>query len=555
MPVSLTQKTKLSFPMESLHQQVEKRLGQLGLSVWFWDRTGALLAAPTLRREFCTRLCGQEQFSLEAMGQLAQRACVEEAPATVTTPSGCRAVAAPIRQRRKLLGAAVACTPTQQTPNCEELARACSQSSLDMEFMAGLCRQGRCHDAGEAESLCHVLQWMLEDAQARQVAQAELATLSSNLADTYEELSLLYRISGSMKVTQDATEFFAGLCGELLEVMQLQAAAALLSARELSDSPEQMVFAGDMPLTEKQLGQLMRRYLSPRLSNPDASGRVILENQFPKRAAELGLKLSSIRTIIAVPLMAAEHCKGVLLGINKIGAGFDSVDLKLISSLSSQAAVFLENHHLYEDLQNLLMGMLHSLTASIDAKDPYTRGHSQRVALISRRLAEMSGLDAHRVERVYLAGVLHDIGKIGIPEAVLRKPGRLTDAEFEHVKRHPATGATILGGIRQMADIIPAILSHHERPDGKGYPRGLAGREIPLEALIVGLADGFDAMTSSRTYRSAMPLEAVVEEIRRCSGTQFDARVVKLMLSIDLESFLNQLREAATGSTEILAGR
>ena len=159
-------------------------------------------------------------------------------------------------------------------------------------------------------------------------------------------------------------------------------------------------------------------------------------------------------------------------------------------------------------MQNLLMGMLHALSASIDAKDPYTRGHSQRVAMISRRLAEMSGLEPERVERVYLAGLLHDIGKIGVPGHVLRKPGKLTKGEYDQIKRHPEIGANILGGIRQIEDILPVILYHHERPDGKGYPEGLrvagdsAGArdgKVPHEALILGLADSFGALPSSRT--------------------------------------------------------
>ena len=290
--------------------------------------------------------------------------------------------------------------------------------------------------------------------------------------------------------------------------------------------------------------------VSPRLG---AAHRAIIENRFDEQASHLGPAAKKITTLIAVPLMSSDQCKGMVLGINKIDAEFDTIDLKLISSIASQAAVFLENHHLYEDLQDLLMGMLHALTASIDAKDPYTCGHSRRVALVSRKLAELCGLDEDRAERVYLAGLLHDIGKIGVPEAVLCKTGRLTDEEFDEIKRHPEVGAKILGGIPQMDDLMGGILHHHERLDGKGYPKGLSGGDIPVAALIVGLADGFDAMTSSRTYRSAMMLEAVTAEIRRCSGTQFDPHLVELMLSLDLESFLDELRRAVD-EAELVVG-
>jgi len=206
--------------------------------------------------------------------------------------------------------------------------------------------------------------------------------------------------------------------------------------------------------------------------------------------------------------------------------------------------VFLENHSLYDDLQDLLMGVLHALTASVDTKDPYTCGHSHRVALISRKIAQLAEFDSYRTERIYLAGLLHDIGKIGIPETLLRKTGRLSTEEYKVVQKHPQIGATILKGIRQMSDVIPAILHHHERPDGRGYPSGLRGKQIPTEALIVGLADSFDAMTSSRTYRGTMPLEVVATEIRRYSGTQFDPRLSELLLSLNLEDFLAEIRSA-----------
>jgi HD-GYP domain-containing protein (c-di-GMP phosphodiesterase class II) len=255
---------------------------------------------------------------------------------------------------------------------------------------------------------------------------------------------------------------------------------------------------------------------------------------------------------VAAPLVISDQYHGAVIAFNKIDGEFDSADLKLISSISGQATIFLENRHLYEDVQDLLMGSLHALTASIDAKDPYTCGHSRRVAIVSRKLAQLFGFDEHHAERVYLAGLMHDVGKIGIPEAVLCKPGKLTSSEYKTMQRHPEIGATILSGIRQMEDLIPVILHHHERLDGGGYPAGLSSGEIPIEAMIVGLADSFDAMTSSRTYRNTMPLTAVITEIRRCSGTQFDPRLAELLLSLDLEDVLTQIRTTGTDDPKIL---
>jgi putative nucleotidyltransferase with HDIG domain len=156
--------------------------------------------------------------------------------------------------------------------------------------------------------------------------------------------------------------------------------------------------------------------------------------------------------------------------------------------------------------------------------------------MISQKLAETMGFDAERVRRMYLTGLLHDVGKIGIPERILCKPGRLTDEEYETIKSHPSIGAKILADIHHLDDVLDGIVSHHERPDGRGYPRGLAGADVPLEGLIVGLADSFDAMTSDRTYRAGMSLETALAEIRKYSGVQFDPSVVEAFLSLDLEA-------------------
>jgi putative two-component system response regulator len=160
------------------------------------------------------------------------------------------------------------------------------------------------------------------------------------------------------------------------------------------------------------------------------------------------------------------------------------------------------------------------------------------VALISRwlgeRLAEQEPFDADQIDRLYLAGLLHDIGKIGVDEKVLRKNGKLTDEERACIQRHPLIGAGILRGIKQMRDIVPGVLCHHERIDGKGYPKGLRGEDVPISARIIGLADSFDAMTSKRVYRDAMSIDRALEEIRNGLGTQFDEKIGTLFLNSDI---------------------
>ena len=261
----------------------------------------------------------------------------------------------------------------------------------------------------------------------------------------------------------------------------------------------------------------------------------------------------NIRNIMAVPLCGMEKSEshlgeraqdgtriiGLMVAINRVKKqDFDSIDVKLFNSVANSCAVFIENGRLFGDLKELFIGSLKALTSSIDAKDQYTRGHSERVAFISRwiaeRLSEHEPLEEEQIHRIYLAGLLHDIGKIGIDETVLRKKGKLTDEEFDCIKKHPSIGAGILREIKQMRDIVPGVLCHHERPDGRGYPNGLTGDRMPLIGKIVALADSFDAMTSKRTYRNAMTVDQALEEVEKELGTQFDEKIGKIFLAGDV---------------------
>jgi HD-GYP domain-containing protein (c-di-GMP phosphodiesterase class II) len=260
---------------------------------------------------------------------------------------------------------------------------------------------------------------------------------------------------------------------------------------------------------------------------------------------------SNIKNIIAVPLYGTDRTSsgaavekrpnesfmiGLMVAVNRCDKpDFDSTDIKLFNSVANGCAVFVENGRLFADLKDLFIGSLKALTNSIDAKDQYTRGHSERVAFISRwigeRLAEQTPLDEELIHKFYLAGLLHDIGKMGIAEAVLCKKGKLTQQELNHIRSHPSIGAGILGEIKQMREIVPGVLCHHERMDGKGYPNGLVAEQIPLVGKIVGLADGFDAMTSKRVYRDAMTVEQALTEIEKTLGTQFDENIGRLFIN------------------------
>ena len=178
------------------------------------------------------------------------------------------------------------------------------------------------------------------------------------------------------------------------------------------------------------------------------------------------------------------------------------------------------------------LGVISALANALDARDPYTAGHSQRVANLSFSIGQAMRLSDSDLEALRIGAVLHDIGKIGVDDAVLRKPSKLTAEEYEQIKRHPTLGAQILKPLRFLDAQLAVVELHHERPDGRGYPHGLRGDDIPLFARIVHVADAFDAMISARAYRNALPVSAAVAELHRCLGTDFDPRVVESMMRL-----------------------
>lgn len=171
-----------------------------------------------------------------------------------------------------------------------------------------------------------------------------------------------------------------------------------------------------------------------------------------------------------------------------------------------------------------------ALSVALDAKNSYTCGHSERVADISLILAKSLQLSVSEQQRIHIGAHLHDIGKIGIPDAILNKPGRLTKDEFNIIKRHPEIGSNIVKKMRVFRPVIDIVRHHHERIDGKGYPDGLKGRQISLGARIVAVADAFDAMTTLRPYRIARSLSETIEEMKNCRGNQFDSEVVDILI-------------------------
>jgi HD-GYP domain-containing protein (c-di-GMP phosphodiesterase class II) len=248
-----------------------------------------------------------------------------------------------------------------------------------------------------------------------------------------------------------------------------------------------------------------------------------------------------VSSFIIVPIVNGAEFIGWLLALNRNNERninieelpwevsyleFGTHEATLMSSSAAILATHARNVELFREREELLVSMVRALVSAIEAKDEYTRGHSERVALYGKRLAEELGLGEDYCERLYLTGLLHDVGKIGVRDAVLRKPDALTDDEFEEIKQHPDKGWSILQDLEPLNYVLPGVLHHHESHNGRGYPDGLAGDRIPLDGRILAVADAFDAMTSDRPYRNGMPLAKAEAILKDGAGKQWDPEMI-----------------------------
>ncbi|MBN2457496.1 MAG: HD domain-containing protein [Sedimentisphaerales bacterium] len=396
--------------------------------------------------------------------------------------------------------------------------------------------------------LTTLFELLIDNYQANTKTSGQIEKISVELAEVYEELVLLHRLSTNMRVTESDSNFLQLACDSLTSIVNVEGIAILLE-RTANDEKQLKAAAGSglIDVSNHMPGILYDRLVENLSGGKEALLDSEVDSPFRYDWPD------NIKSIIAVPLCGksqennnftkglwdSQGLMGLIVAINRVDKpDFDSTDVKLFNSVANSCAVFVENGRLFKDLKDLFIGSLKALTSSIDAKDQYTRGHSERVAIISRwlgeRLTEEESLDKEQLSTIYLAGLLHDIGKMGVDEAVLHKQGKLTEQEYEQIKMHPSIGAGILSQIKQMRSVVPGVLHHHERVDGKGYPDALRGDEIPLIGKIVGLADSFDAMTSKRTYRDAMTVEEALDNIKVGLGSQFDEKVGKAFISGDI---------------------
>jgi HD-GYP domain-containing protein (c-di-GMP phosphodiesterase class II) len=347
----------------------------------------------------------------------------------------------------------------------------------------------------------------------------------------------------------------------------LQTAHQLLGGQTilwLSEHASEVVIQGDpllAPIDCRHLGELLTRASA----NTGPHEPLVWNDD---KAALWTARFPQVQNLLAVAIPGGQG-KGWLVAINKTtGKSGPSAPLvgpeRLVPFRKADAAVLIPFASLLnlqartgakiEELRDLLVGLTRSLTAAIDAKDSYTYGHSERVARIGVELARELGLSAEEINDVYLAGLLHDIGKIGVRDSLLTKEGPLTPEEFDHVKQHVVIGYNILAGLGPLHALLPGILYHHERIDGAGYPHGLRGEAIPLLARILAVADGYDAMSTTRPYRSNMSCAEVERQLQEGKDTQWDARVVDAFLRCRQKVHFIRQRGVGESLNRALAG-
>jgi HD-GYP domain-containing protein (c-di-GMP phosphodiesterase class II) len=363
---------------------------------------------------------------------------------------------------------------------------------------------------------------LAESVRQRRVEEleTEVDKLSQHLCHTYEEISLIYQLTDNLTLTRRENELSRKALQWLAEIVPAEGFALQRVARGVEPLQRaELVTHGLCPLTNASLAHLIDEL------GLNASRRFLVVNR--AMTSRPTWPAPEVREMVIVPLLRGGNHYGWLAAFNHTErAEFGAVEANLLSSVSAILGIHRGNAELYGDQAELMGNMVQALTSAIDAKDPYTCGHSDRVARVSVRLGRELGCDSKTVEILYLSGLLHDVGKIGIDDHVLRKPGRLTEEEFDHIKTHPQLGYNILCGIKQLAPVLPVVLHHHEAWDGSGYPHGLAGEAIPYLARICAVADAFDAMGSDRVYRKGMSDDRVDAIIEAGAGRQWDPTVV-----------------------------
>lgn len=414
----------------------------------------------------------------------------------------------------------------------EHIEEGSKGNQLQISALRHLLKERAMVRAEHAPHIERIIAWMLEDMRTIQRNDDTIELFSEQLGDSYEVVTTLQDLGRSMGALHEPDGIILDGITEIASTLDYNWVACLINEEhEIRDVVKQTVHqAGTLKLGKPQIDAVLKH-----LSETERLGTADTTEIYPVLSGMQDLEPQ----ILVHPIERSGEQMGVLIAAGKNGDDpqVSSHETKLMESISGMLGAALENAELYYRQHLTFIGTIRALSAAIDAKDQYTRGHSERVAMLSAMLAQRVGYTDEQVERIRISGLVHDVGKIGVPESVLCKPARLTEEEFDLVKRHPRVGYEIMKDIPDLQDILPGVLYHHERWDGNGYPENLAGEDIPHMARIMALADTFDAMSSNRAYRTGMPREKVFAEFRNCAGSQFDPDLVEPFLALDFKIY------------------
>jgi putative nucleotidyltransferase with HDIG domain len=370
--------------------------------------------------------------------------------------------------------------------------------------------------------------------------ESEVAERTRQLTERLEDLATLLATSTALSATLEMDQLLSLMAERMTRTLKTTyCRIALIDA----DHPEPVIRAA-YPIRmldwEPGIGRVLEPQALPDIRTAFETLRyVILSREAissPERAIERGQMLTpETQSALIFPLILRGHPEGVIiLGEARLWERepFSPEKIALCQTMANQAVIAIANARNYADLQEMFLATVTAMASAIDAKSPWTRGHSERMTRHAMAIGKQLGLDTPTLNHLRLGCILHDIGKIGTYESILDKPGRLTDEEMAIMKQHPVRGEEILRPIRQFKPILPVIRHHHEHYDGKGYPDGLKGEDIPLLARIAALADTYDAMTADRPYREASSRGKAIAEIKRCAGTQFDPSIAAVFVTL-----------------------
>ena len=354
--------------------------------------------------------------------------------------------------------------------------------------------------------------------------------MSEHLQKNFQQLRTLMEMSALINSTLDSREIRKRAIEAATRLVHAETGSLLLVDQETGD----LFFEVALGDTENALKEIRLPKGQGIAGSVAGSGRPIIihdvqsDPRFFKTADERSF--FKTKSMLCVPVMTKERTIGVLEAINKNEGLFDEADQEGLCALANQVAVAVENANLYQQLKETFHETAQALAETIEKRDPYTGGHTQRVMRYSVSIGELMGLSGKELEDLKLAAILHDIGKIGVQDCVLLKQGELDDEEALMMKQHTEHGTEILRHVNHLKDIIPGVRSHHEKYDGSGYPDKLRGDDIPLIARIIAVADTFDAMTTDRPYRKGLSPETAFKELHKQVWKQFDGRAVEYFI-------------------------